>query len=135
MLEKRLSADPRKREVLGSLAILGAVVTLALFGLAADRNWPKILRVSLAYIAYCGSLVAFLRYRTSPLSTRNTIQLHWFTIAGAAAGIVSGIVRPRFDLSVLVLGTLAAATLLATVHCFALRTWRRLLPGDRTPSR
>jgi hypothetical protein len=46
MLEKRLSADPRKREVLGSLAILGAVVTLALFGLAADRNWPKILRLA-----------------------------------------------------------------------------------------
>jgi hypothetical protein len=93
----------RKRDLVLSVGIIALVVVFALVGLATDRNWPKILRVSLAFLAYSGVLFALLRFR-------------------------SGVVRPQFRLSILLAGTLAAAFILGSVHWFALRTWRSMRP-------
>jgi hypothetical protein len=111
-----------------SLALVSAVVVFALIGLATDHNWPKLLRVSLAFATYAGSLLAFTNARRADASAEALIEYRWFAIAGALAGLVSGIVRPEFRLDVLVAGTGAASVLLAGVHWLALRYWRRLLP-------
>jgi hypothetical protein len=122
----------RKRDLVLSVGIIALVVVFALVGLATDRNWPKILRVSLAFLAYSGVLFALLfallRFRGHSLSSQRPIPFYWFAFAGAAAGMVSGVVRPQFRLSILLAGTLAAAFILGSVHWFALRTWRSMRP-------
>jgi hypothetical protein len=113
------------RDLLMSLALLTGVVSFALAGLATDHNWPKLARVGFAFVTYAGILLAFLRYRADTIRDR-VAPLHWFITAGAAAGIVSGIVRPEFRFSVLIAGTIAAATLIASAHWLGLRQWRAL---------
>ena len=111
-----------------SLVLIGVVVVFALVGLATDHNWPKLLRVSLAFATYAGTLLAFTQAHRARSSAATPMGYKWFMIAGALAGLVSGIVRPEFRLDVLAAGTIATAVLLAGVHWLALRYWRRLLP-------
>jgi len=118
--------DSSRRDLRLSLALIGAVVVFALIGLATDHNWPKLLRVSLAFATYAGSLLGSTRRARA--GADRPISYSWFALAGALAGLVSGIVRPEFRFDVLVAGTMAAAILLAGVHWLALRYWRRLLP-------
>lgn len=120
--------DGRRRDLLLSLAVLGLVVVLAMLGLALNRNWPKLLRVGASFIAYCLVLLGCLRTRDTPAPAQRPVSVRGFVAAGAAAGIVSGIVRPRFDPGVLVAGTVAAAFLLGGLHYLALRAW----PSTRT---
>jgi hypothetical protein len=51
-----LSGRPvHERDVVASLAALAMVVAAALVGLVSDANWPKLLRVALAFTAYSAS--------------------------------------------------------------------------------
>jgi len=122
------SLSRTQRDLIASLAALAAVVAIALVGLATDGNWPKILRVGASFGAYCFVLLTFLRHRGAAMRDATSIPLYWFTAAAAAAGIISGIVRPQFDPRVLVVGTVASALLLGSVHYLALRVWRTLAP-------
>jgi len=133
MVGQRVSSseiDSRRRDLLVSLAVLALVVAIALSGLALNGNWPKFLRVGAAFGAYCLVLLSFLRARGPAHPDGRFAPLRWFVAAGAAAGIVSGIVRPRFDPGVLAAGTVAAAFLLGSVHYLALRAWPARAPHD-----
>src|SRR5207253_10440863 len=99
---------------------LSVVVTFALIGLATDHNWPKMWRVSSAFIAYAAALL--IQARTSA----GTLQWRWFAIAGAAAGLVSGIVRPEFHVSVLIAGAILAPLVFGSMHWLGLKQWRKL---------
>ena len=101
-----------------SLLVLAAIVAVALIGLGFAGNWPKVLRVALASGTYAALLLAFTRKRAEPV-------LGAFVAAGAAAGLVSGIVRTTTSPGVIVAGSLGAALLLGPLHWWALRTWRR----------
>jgi hypothetical protein len=112
-----------RRDLLASVALLGVVVALALIGLALDGNWPKVIRVACAAATYVTILLAFASRGEGPA------RYWWFAAAGAAAGLVSGMLRPVPDLAPVLTGTVAAALLLGGVHWTAVRFWRRLLPG------
>ena len=124
-----MTSDLPRRDLVLSLALIGVVVSLALIGLATEGNWPKVLRVSLSFVAYAGTLLLLARIPRSGRGVGQPIPYAWFVAAGAIAGVVSGAVRPAFQVGVLIAGTIAAACLLAGVHCFALRNWRKLLPA------
>ena len=109
------------RDLGWSIALMAVVVALALIGLATEGNWPKILRVSLSFVTYAGTLLA---WRNGWRSPRATLPFLWFASAGAAAGVVSGLVRTQFHWSVLLAGTAGAALLLGGVHWLGLMYWR-----------
>lgn len=111
-----------RRDLGWSIALIAVVVVLALVGLATDGNWPKILRVGLSFLAYAGTLEAWRR----AAAARPTLPFLWFASAGAAAGLVSGLVRPELHLSILLAGTVAATLLLGGVHWLGLTYWRRV---------
>jgi hypothetical protein len=103
-----------------SLLLVGVVVLLALGGLASDANWPKLLRVATAFLGYATVLLTTARRGESP-------ALPAFVLAGAAAGLLSGVVRPEpMPLVFVVVMTLASAALLGPVHWLALRHHRRV---------
>lgn len=99
------------------------VVALAIAGLAVEGNWPKIARVSTAFVTY---LVVLLATRGARDGEGENIPCRVFALAGAAAGVVSGLVRPQVQGAVVAAGGFAGALLLGGIHCFALRWWRRL---------
>lgn len=99
------------------------MVALALIGLALDGNWPKVLRVALAAGAY-GSSLWLLAHRTAP---GREVPYWPFGLAGSLAGLVSGLVRPAFQIELVLAGMLGAALLIGGVHWLALRAVRRLL--------
>jgi hypothetical protein len=122
------STLPRaRRDLYGSLLLLGAVVALSLAGLAADGNWPKVLRVATAAVGYAAVLLAAGR--------RSTTILPWrvFAAAGAVAGLLSGAVRAETGVPLLLAQTAAGALLLGGFHRLALGSWRSLLPPSRPP--
>ncbi len=109
-----------------SFVVLGAVVIIALIGLAAAHNWPKLLRVALAFASYATALLVGCRPR-SPNHPDPAVPYWLFTAAGAIAGIVSGIVRPTILWPVVLVSVLAGAFLLSTVHWAATRRYAALL--------
>ena len=113
-------------EVRVSLAILTAVVLLALAGLAADGNWPKVERVAASFAAYAATVFVAGRFERHG---RDTPSFWVFALAGAVAGIVSGLVRDEVRASTVAVGAIAAAFLLGGLHWLALRSWRRLRSG------
>jgi hypothetical protein len=119
-------ARPDMLDLRLSLALLAAVLLIALVTLALQGTWPKVLRVAAAGTAYCAVLLAAARgdpRRYAP-----------FAAAGAACGLVSGVVRPAVDPRVVAVQLVAGALLLGGFHWFALRTWRalrgRLMPAS-----
>ena len=110
-------------EVRVSLAIITAVVLLALAGLVADGNWPKVERVAASFAAYAAT-VLIARHLERP---KQDVPSFWvFALAGAVAGVVSGLVRDEVRASTVAVGAIAAGLLLGGVHWLALRFWRRL---------
>lgn len=103
-----------------SLSLLAFVVLVALAGLAIDGNWPKVLRVAAAFVGY-GSVLS------TPGLRRGTPALPVFVLAGAVAGLISGLVRPQpMPHSFVAAQVLASAAFLAPVHWLALRYARRV---------
>ena len=119
-------------ELLASVGLLTAVVLLAVTGLGSDGNWPKVLRVGAAAVAYLSILVALALRRDAERA------LPWwaFATAGGTAGVVSAAVRAAAGPDVegnfaagAVAAAAGAALLVGTVHWAALRHWRRLSPA------
>jgi hypothetical protein len=118
------SPTPNQRsDLLASLALLACVVLIALAGLALDGNWPKVARVSAAAATYVVVLLV-LAGRRAQAGGMHRLPYYPFALAGALAGIVSGLMQ-RVPSTRLVLGVaLAAALLLGGLHWMALRSWR-----------
>ena len=109
-----------------SFVVLGAVVLIALIGLAAAHNWPKLLRIAMAFGSYATVLLGGSRLRSS--SDPNAAVPYWmFAVAGAIAGLVSGVVRPTILVPVVLVSVVAGAFLLSTVHWAGARRYTALL--------
>jgi hypothetical protein len=119
-------------EFVGSLAILGHSIATATVFLVLDGNTSRALRVGLAGGGYLGLLtLGPLALRLSkgearPLESSRAPNLWWFFLAGAAAGLVSGIVRHDATLPLVLVLIAATALLLGGFHWWALRAWRRV---------
>lgn len=114
MTESRASTSRYPPGLVPSLILLGAIVTLALLGLAWSGNWPKVLRVVLAAATYIALLLLLSRARS--------LRLAAFMGAGAAAGAVSGMARPETTPALIAASAFGAALLIAPLHWWALRT-------------
>ena len=110
-----------RKDVLVSLGILSLVIAFALTGLALDGNWPKVARVAAAYVSYSSVLLIFLR-----VDRDQTPRITWFVVAGAIAGLVSGLVRPNINIALIAAQMIAGAVLLAGAHWVAISRWRTL---------
>ena len=109
-----------------SLMLLGIVVAIALAGLAAAGNWPKVVRVALAAVTYAALLV---------LVNRRRIRLPAFMLSGAVAGFVSGMARPATSLLLVMASVLGAGLLLAPMHWLALVSGSSRSPGANGAAR
>jgi hypothetical protein len=115
------------RELVGSLAILGAVIAIALVGLALDGNWLKLARVTSAALAYGGVLWAALGAASRLHAPGASLPASPFLAAGASAGLVSGLVRSEWEARFVAASAASAAILFGGFHWLALRSWRRVL--------
>ena len=113
----------RPNNLTASLLLLGAVVLLAIAGLAMDSNWPKVARVATAFLTY---VVVLLATRGARGAGGEGIPFRAFALAGGASGLVSGLVRTEVQGAMVAAGILAGALLIGGVHWLALRSWRRL---------
>jgi hypothetical protein len=118
-----VSRQPDPRDLEASLLVAGLVVALASAGLAFEGNWPKIARVSTAFVTY---LVVLLAARGARGGEGEKIPFRVFALAGGAAGVVSGLVRREVQGAVVAAGGLAGAVFLGGIHWLALHEWRRL---------
>ncbi len=107
-----------------SLLVLAGVILFACAGLALDGNWPKLLRVSSAFVSYAGVLTALGARRRTELS------LVHFVAAGIVAGFVSGIVRPDLDGALVVVSIVGGAAF-GAAHWLGLTKWRALASAIR----
>jgi membrane associated rhomboid family serine protease len=112
------------RDLTLSVALIGAVIALALCFLVIDRNWPKLLRVALSFATYATVLLGGARTLGSDEARPAPYWL--FLVAGAAAGVMSGVVRPSIDPGVVVTGAIMLPLLFGSVHWAALRRLRTL---------
>jgi hypothetical protein len=112
-----------------TLMVLAAIVLFASIGLALDGNWPKLVRVTLAAVAYLGPLAAWSSY---PFP-RDTPPWWLFAGAGGLAGLVSGLLQPVFSLAVILMQIAGASLLLGTVHWLALRYGRAVRQRPDAP--
>ncbi|MDF2696608.1 MAG: hypothetical protein K0S65_4991, partial [Labilithrix sp.] len=106
-----------RNRIRSSLLLLGAVLAIALIGLAVDGNGPKVLRVAAAGCAYAATLLVLTRHGSAGW---------WrFALAGLVAGMASGVFRA--DPGALTIAVDAiAATVVATVHWLGLAQSERL---------
>ena len=105
-----------------SLLLLGAVLTIALIGLAVDGNWPKVLRVGAAGCTYAAIVLGLTHRRTS---MGGSVGWWRFALAGLAAGAASGLLRPEPS-GFIIATDAAAATVVAAVHWLGLAQSERL---------
>lgn len=112
----------RNANLVPSLLLLGAIVVLALTGLAMNGNWPKVARVAGAFFTY----VVVLLVAGGPNGGEAPVPFRVFAAAGGGSGLVSGLVREEIQAAVVVTGILAGSLLLGGVHYLALRGWGRL---------
>lgn len=123
---KSVEDSARRRDLLTSLCVLVALFALVLSGLVWEENWQKFLRVLIGFSAYVLVLLLALGAYVQLMKRRGRLPLWPFLLAGAAAEISSGWLRPTARLPVDVLTALAAATLIGGTHWAALRAWRPL---------
>jgi len=115
-----------RRDLLVSIGVLGLIICLALSRLALQGNWEKVLRVSLAFVAYSGVLLSLAVYTFKSVADRVRAPLWIFSVAGAAAELASGWLRPDWRLSDTLVLPLLAAVLVGGLHWIALISWRPL---------
>jgi hypothetical protein len=109
-----------------SLAVLALIVAIALIGLGAAGNWPKVLRVAAAAVTYAVVLLLLSRGRAAH-------HPRVFVAAGAVAGAVSGLARPTTSVGLVAASMLGAALLLGPMHWWALRNWERQAQRTTSP--
>ena len=115
---------PAARELRASLLLLGGVFVFALAVLVLQQNWPKLLRVGAAAVAYLG-LVALLARRWWRPELAGPCPYRVFAVAGAAAGALGSLLRPAPALLVGVIGSVGGALLFGGFHYLGLRAARR----------
>ena len=118
--------NARRRDFIVSIGVLGFIVALAVSQLALEGNWQKVLRVSLAFLTYSAVLLSFARYVSKFAEESIHLRFRIFAVAGAAAEIASGWLRPDWSLSDTLTLPLAAAVLIGGSHWLALMAWRPL---------
>ena len=114
------------RPMVASLWLGGIILVLALGGLVVQRNWPKVLRVSVAGVTYGLIVMAMLRAAGRWDGPDEGVPFWPFALAGAVAGFLSGVVRPQWDARLVLASITGAALPLAGVHWLAVRTWSRV---------
>lgn len=102
-----------------SLAAIGLIIALGVIQLGLQGNWPKVLRVSAAFLAYSTFLLYLARW-----SPRALLPFYMFAIAAGAAELCSGWLRPDWRASDSFTMPLIAALLLGGFHWFVLRVWQ-----------
>jgi sugar phosphate permease len=126
-LEKKMDEGATmRRDLRVSLCLLALLFALVLFGLAWDANWQKLLRVLIGFSAYIIVLLSGLGIYDLVTKRRAGLPFAAFALAGAAAEIGSGWLRPAARTAVDLSTALAAAILIGGVHWLALRYFRPL---------
>ncbi|HEX8747978.1 MAG TPA: hypothetical protein VF717_12320 [Pyrinomonadaceae bacterium] len=115
-----------RRDLLASLCLLALLFALVLCGLAWDANWQKLLRVMTGFSAYLVVLLSALGLHGFMTKRRSGLPFAAFALAGAAAEISSGWLRPTARTAVDLSTALAAAVLIGGAHWLALRYCRPL---------
>jgi hypothetical protein len=116
-----------RRDLLLSMGGLALIIVLALGRIALDGNWQKVLRVSLAFLVYAAALLVLAKARARLTAAASAPLPFWiFALAGAAAELSSGWLRPDWRLSDLLGMPFAAALLIGGFHWLVLRAWRPL---------
>ena len=110
-------------ELIVSVGCLTAAIMIADVTFAVQGNWPKIFRVTLAAAAYIGVLGFLLKSMGRFGAPPARLPVWVFLVAGALAGLVSGMVRPALPSSVLLISTMLTPTLLGAFHWIALQRW------------
>ncbi len=110
-------------ELIVSVGVLSGIVMIADIVLAIQGNFPKIIRVTLAaasYVAVLGFLLKSMGRFGAPPSR---LPLWVFLAAGAAAGLVSSLVRTEFFSVVFILSSVMTPTLIGAVHWIGLQRY------------
>lgn len=116
----------RARDLMVSLGLLALLLAFVLAGLAWEENWQKLLRVLIGFVAYVLVLLsAFGLYRLI-MKRGAGLPFAAFALAGAAAEISSGWLRPTAKTALDLSTALAAAILIGGLHWLALRLRRPL---------
>lgn len=115
-----------RRDLIVSLSVLTVLIAFALSGLAFDENWRKLLRVLTGFSAYVVVLLSALAIYGSTGRRAARLPFRAFALAGGAAEISSGWLRPEARMPVDILTAMAAALLIGGAHWLALRAWRPL---------
>jgi hypothetical protein len=103
--------------------VLAFVLILALVGLALEQNWSKLMRVAAAAVVYLACMVLIAR-RSGP-SVQGP-RWRYFVIAGALAGLASGLLRTAGGARWIIADVVGAGLLVATVHWLAVHYGPRL---------
>lgn len=109
-----------RRDFLLSIAGLALVFAVVLGGLAHDENWRKLARVFVGATTYLSLPLLLSRGRAG------RPPLWAFMLAGGAAELASGWLRPHAQPTLTLWVAPAAALLLGGVHWLALNAWRGL---------
>ena len=127
------AADVAREDLTVSLVIIGLIIAFALVQLGFQGNWPKVLRVSLAFLTYSTVLLCLIRWTLK--AEQSSLPYHIFAVAAGAAELCSGWLRPDWRISDVLTIPLIAAVLIGGLHWLALRVWRplhlRLLSGRK----
>ncbi|HKS27530.1 MAG TPA: hypothetical protein VJS44_06905, partial [Pyrinomonadaceae bacterium] len=115
-----------RRDLRVSLCLLALLLVFVLSGLAWDGNWQKLLRVLIGFSAYVLALLSAIGIYGLMTKRRASLPFAAFALAGAAAEISSGWLRPTARTAVDLTTALAAAILIGGAHWLALRSWRPL---------
>ena len=110
-------------ELIVSIGLLTAMIMIADVTLALQGNWPKILRITLAAATYVAVLGATLRITGRFGAPPARLPVWPFLVAGAAGGLVSGVVRPDLSAPVVIASAVLTPTLLGSFHWIALQRW------------
>lgn len=86
-----------RRDLIVSIGALGFIIVLAVSQLALQGNWPKVLRVSLAFLTYSAVLLSFARYVFKLAGESIGLPFWIFAVAGGAADCLR-LVAARLDL-------------------------------------
>lgn len=103
-----------RSDLIASLGLLALIMALALGGLALEGNGRKFLRVLLGFVTYAAILLGLFRGRAS--EARERLPFWPFALAGAAAELVSGWLRPFPSVRVVFATAPVAALLIGGVH-------------------
>lgn len=127
MIDAHRRSGPKGRELTASLAVSGVLVVFALAGLSLQGNWSKVMRVLLAWLTYGAVLLGMAWARQALFASEDRVPYWLFALAGAGAGVVSGLLHPAGSTRLVVVSGLLTAVLLGGLHYLVVREWRGIM--------